>query len=555
MATVFSVDTVDIGTQPWGSNYPNATCAISDTLFAVAYGLNLYTYDYITKTATLRKTNSYLGYRALRCVNGKLYGITRAGSGSISAWNLERINMETWTTENTITAQSAGWNVNAYGSFIWYDDNHILESSVYVESGSAYAMTALRTLVYTDGIITGFQAGEGLTSRNYVIGRQYDNLAIYNNRYYCAHRTYRGSSALTEYRTNVYSFSNIVGGTSSVYQTHAATGGTNSDVVKLVPLSDDEAIFILNTKIYRYNYATNVLTDTTEELPSAAKESNQMVRISTGYVVLDGTKETTISLSAFDIKYKIVNNDGSATYIELNNAPPITGVSFSRSGYDVSYTLASDYTSLSGTYESTPPTGKIVVGYALQPNANEPLFEIGTTVSLYREEDTTFYEVYSKYNPPATTFDMNLYHNAAEPNRVDKSSFLTSVGTLSGALRAPCSIKSPSIVIQQTSIPRFNYVYIPAFYRYYFVSNVTSINYKLWQIDLEVDPLMSYKAGVITLSAVIARQEFDYNADLVDTQLPLQKDVAVDIHEFATTPFDTTTATEIRSYVLTVIGA
>lgn len=256
--------------------------------------------------------------------------------------------------------------------------------------------------------------------------------------------------------------------------------------------------------------------------------------------------------AVYENTYTVKDSTGTQTVAELTDAPPVSSVTLSYVGTQATLTLtgtnSQEYVL---TWTVNVPAGKTFTGLGTSVGSNN--IPIGTTSVTWAGK--TLYEYIETYKPPATTFDMNLYHNAAEPNRVDKSSFLTSVGTLSGALRAPCSIKSPSIVIQQTSIPRFNYVYIPAFYRYYFVSNVTSINYKLWQIDLEVDPLMSYKAGVITLSAVIARQEFDYNADLVDTQLPLQKDVAVDIHEFATTPFDTTTATEIRSYVLTVIGA
>jgi hypothetical protein len=176
-------------------------------------------------------------------------------------------------------------------------------------------------------------------------------------------------------------------------------------------------------------------------------------------------------------------------------------------------------------------------------------------VTLSRIVDTTFYETYETYKPPATTFDINTYQNTAEPNRVDKSSFLDAVSTLSGALRAPCSLINPSILVQQTTAPQFNYVYISSFGRYYFVSNITAVNQKLWQIDLKCDVLMTYKSGVQTLSAIIGRQENDYNADLNDTDLPIEKGVDINIEEFNTTPFDTTSSTAVHNYVLVVVGA
>ena len=273
------------------------------------------------------------------------------------------------------------------------------------------------------------------------------------------------------------------------------------------------------------------------------------------YIIFAGTRKIIISWVYYNLTYDIKNGSGSTTYASHTDASPITKVRFGASGSTVSYIITTLTGTITGTYTSATPSGKQLTGFALSPNSSSVIIPLDTDVTISRTVDTTFYETYETYKPPATTFNINTYHNTAEPNRVDKSSFLEAVSTLSGALRAPCSLINPSILIQQTTVPQFNYVHIPSFGRYYFVTNITAVNQKLWQIDLKCDVLMTYKSGIHTLSAIIGRQENDYNADLNDTDLPIEKGVDVNIEEFSTTPFDTTTDTAVHNYVLVVVGA
>lgn len=142
---------------------------------------------------------------------------------------------------------------------------------------------------------------------------------------------------------------------------------------------------------------------------------------------------------------------------------------------------------------------------------------------------------------PSPTFSIILYQNKAEENRVNKTDYLTMVATLNGALRDACSIITPSIVIEMSSFPSFNYVAIPTFNRYYFVQNITSITKNLWRIDLRADVLMTYKTGINLLHAITARQEFDFNNLLTDNEMPIENgmtftstyvDLALDITKF-----------------------
>lgn len=121
------------------------------------------------------------------------------------------------------------------------------------------------------------------------------------------------------------------------------------------------------------------------------------------------------------------------------------------------------------------------------------------------------------------SLDMILYHNNAEQNRLDKTNFLENVSTLNGYLRDKTSITNPSIIIEMNDFPTFNYVYLPKFNRYYYVTNIISIATNLWQIDMHVDVLMSYRDEILDTECIIERNQYDYNAFLIDKDLPCEK--------------------------------
>lgn len=76
-------------------------------------------------------------------------------------------------------------------------------------------------------------------------------------------------------------------------------------------------------------------------------------------------------------------------------------------------------------------------------------------------------------------------------------------------------LKLESVVIDK------NYIYIPAFKRYYFVRTVETINGMHTLLYCSVDVLMSYKNEIMELDAYISRNEFDANFLLNDSSMPL----------------------------------
>lgn len=116
-------------------------------------------------------------------------------------------------------------------------------------------------------------------------------------------------------------------------------------------------------------------------------------------------------------------------------------------------------------------------------------------------------------------FVVTTYRSSAEINRVDKTSYLTEIYTYKGHFRSEQNITSPVITIDVTAenpVPEFNYVYIPMFNRYYFVTGYEVLRRNLWNIYLEVDVLMSYKTGIKSLRAIVDRNENTYNETIPD---------------------------------------
>lgn len=109
-----------------------------------------------------------------------------------------------------------------------------------------------------------------------------------------------------------------------------------------------------------------------------------------------------------------------------------------------------------------------------------------------------------------------LYNCVAEKDRLDKSSGLTQVTTLTGYLREKTNVTDPEIVIEQNNLPTFNYFFIQDFNRYYFLTDIISVSTGLWKISGHVDVLYSFRLSIQLLQVKASRNEYDYNLMLQD---------------------------------------
>lgn len=107
-----------------------------------------------------------------------------------------------------------------------------------------------------------------------------------------------------------------------------------------------------------------------------------------------------------------------------------------------------------------------------------------------------------------------LYNNKSDNNVMKKE--LTSVLTMTGTLKESSDVINPTINFENENFIQFNYVYIPEFRRYYFLTKIESVRNKLWRMYLHVDVLMSFAPQILENSATVSRQEKRWNMYLDD---------------------------------------
>ena len=142
--------------------------------------------------------------------------------------------------------------------------------------------------------------------------------------------------------------------------------------------------------------------------------------------------------------------------------------------------------------------------------------------------------------------NVTLYKNTSEKAKVGKT--LASASTHTGTLREGCEVVNPTIIVEGDNLSDFNYMYIPEFHRYYFITGITSIKKGLWQIDGHCDVLESYKEQIKAQKAVVERQENEYNLYLNDPEWKVYTNKQVLTRIFPSGFLDT------GIYYLTVVG-
>ena len=89
-------------------------------------------------------------------------------------------------------------------------------------------------------------------------------------------------------------------------------------------------------------------------------------------------------------------------------------------------------------------------------------------------------------------------------------------------LKEECSILTPNIKLDLglSTAPSFNYAYISDWGRYYFIKNWTFYN-RLWEADLEVDVLGTYKTEIGNSNLYVLRSASSFDGKILDKAYPL----------------------------------
>lgn len=95
-------------------------------------------------------------------------------------------------------------------------------------------------------------------------------------------------------------------------------------------------------------------------------------------------------------------------------------------------------------------------------------------------------------------------------------------------LKDPCSLTAPSILLETSNPTAYNYCYIAAFNRYYWINEWTS-DHGFWIANCSVDVLTTYRAEILDSYQYVVRNQAKYSLEVPDNMYSM-----IDGVEFST---------------------
>lgn len=131
----------------------------------------------------------------------------------------------------------------------------------------------------------------------------------------------------------------------------------------------------------------------------------------------------------------------------------------------------------------------------------------------------------------------------------ENSTARPSAGTsFDGQIRFDCTIVSPSVVFSAQNLSGYNYAYIPAFSRWYFIRN-WSFSDGLWIAEMECDTLATYRDQIGASEQFVVRSSAASNGDLIDSMFP-----ALNTAQTAKVAIDSPWSVDSYSYIVGIIA-
>lgn len=150
---------------------------------------------------------------------------------------------------------------------------------------------------------------------------------------------------------------------------------------------------------------------------------------------------------------------------------------------------------------------------------------------------------------------VSFYFNKSENNKLDKDLEEVGISAQDVVFKATTSIMTPTLSFRysnESSVPRYfkcNYIRIGApVNRYYFVDDITTVAQGIIELKCHIDVLMTYSTYIRQQTAVINRQENQWNLYLDDGSFKVYQNPMVQTKLF---PDGFTT----QQFVLAVAGA
>lgn len=146
------------------------------------------------------------------------------------------------------------------------------------------------------------------------------------------------------------------------------------------------------------------------------------------------------------------------------------------------------------------------------------------------------------------SYNIDLYVNSSDSNVINKN--ITLLATSTCDLKAPIDVVNPTIYIgADDTYAACNYVYIPAFGRYYYAKVIGGTSQTI-TMECSSDPIMSFKTGILSAKAVIARNPWHYDKYIPDGNMPIESRTVRGTYKFPNDPFSGSN----NCYVLTILG-
>ena len=113
------------------------------------------------------------------------------------------------------------------------------------------------------------------------------------------------------------------------------------------------------------------------------------------------------------------------------------------------------------------------------------------------------------------SFSISLQNNSSPINKIGKS--ISTIKTVTGSLKNESNVLRPEILIEcDSSILSANYMTIDELHRKYFIEEIQSVRNNLWLVQAHVDVLDTYAPKILSNSAVVLRQENNFDLLLND---------------------------------------
>ena len=122
-------------------------------------------------------------------------------------------------------------------------------------------------------------------------------------------------------------------------------------------------------------------------------------------------------------------------------------------------------------------------------------------------------------------------------------------------LKAPSGILNPTIQLdlgQSGNPAAYNYCYISAFNRYYWISNWRWED-RLWTAECRVDSMASWKSSIGSYTAYVIRCASAYNGNIIDLLYPTLADVTITASGATSAP-NWATSAENGYYIIGIMG-